>query len=178
MRKHILLSSLLALVVGGLLFTVESSAIAALESANGHGTVLRLDENGKTVRRQFSFHARRDSGGTVTGSAVLHNPAFDGADGNKYQAKLDISCMRIIGNTAYFGGTVRRTNDPNLVDTAFFAVQDNGEPGKDNDRISGLVFFDDDPNNNPGDPQACEILDTDPNIVFETIESGNIQVRQ
>jgi hypothetical protein len=179
MKKYILSIILFVLVVGGLLITVKSSAIAALESANGHGTVLRQDENGKTVRRQFSFHARRNSDGTVTGSAVLHNPAFQGADGNKYQAKLDISCMRIVGNIAYFGGTIKRTNDPNLVDTAFFSVQDNGEPGKDNDRISGLVFYDDDPTANPGNPQLCQILDTNPQLVpVEPIESGNIQVRQ
>ena len=179
MQKHILLSILFVLVIGGLLVTVKSSAVAPLESANGHGTVLRTDENGKTVRRQFSFQAKRNSDGTVTGSAILHNPVFQGADGNKYQAKLDISCMRIVGNIAYFGGTIKRTNDPNLVDTAYFSVQDNGEPGKDNDRISGLVFYDKDPNNNPGDPQLCQTLDTHPQLIpAEPIESGNIQVRQ
>lgn len=179
MKKFILSGVLSVLVIGGLLLNVKSSAFAPLESANGHGTVLRQDENGKTVRRQFSFNAKRNSDGTVTGNAVLHNPAFEGEDGNNYQAKLEISCMRVVENIAYFGGTIKRTNDPNLVDTAFFSVQDNGEPGKGRDKISGLVFYDDDPNNNPGDPQLCQISDTQPQLApTETIESGNIQVRQ
>ena len=177
-KKFLLSGILTVLVIVGLLVTVKSSAFAPLESANGHGTVFRTNEDGDAVRRQFSFSARRNSDGTVTGHAVLHNPAFDGANGNNYQAKLEISCMRVVGNTAYFGGTIKRTNDPNLVDTAFFSVQDNGEPGADRDKISGLAFADEIPGNDPGDPQYCQFLDTDPNIVLETIESGNIQVRQ
>lgn len=177
-RVFIMSGALAILVISGLLLTIKSYAGPKLESANGHGTVLRTDENGNTVRRQFSFHAQRRSDGTVTGSAVLHNPAFSGANGNNYQAKMDITCMRIVGNIAFFGGTIRRTNDPNLVDTAFFSVQDNGEPGKDRDKISPLVFNDDDPTTNPGDPQTCVLIEPgDVNFPLETIEGGNIQVR-
>jgi hypothetical protein len=75
---------------------------------------------------------------------------------------------------AFFGGTVKRTNDPSLVDAVFFSVQDNGEPGK-TDQISRVFFWDDDPNTT-GDPQAC-MLNQLGDFPMETIEKGNIQVR-
>jgi hypothetical protein len=174
-RKIILSGILSVLLVAGLLVTVRSFAIGNGESANGHGTLLRQDENGKTVRRQFSFSAQRRADGSVKGQATLHNPAFDGANGQNYQAKIDISCMRVYGNRAVMSGFTRRTNDPNLLDVATFIVEDNGEPGRNNDKISGVAFFDGDPNTT-GDPQACEVTPPDA-LPLETIEAGNIQVR-
>jgi hypothetical protein len=45
----------------------------------------------------------------AAGNAVLQNPAFDGANGNQpYFLQIDISCMKVIGNIAFFGGTTRR----------------------------------------------------------------------
>ena len=83
--------------------------------------------------------------------------------------------MRVVGNIAIFGGTTKRTNDPSLVDAVFFSVQDNGEPGKDVDRISRAFFWDNDPAT-IGDPQAC--LLTGPNdFPLEPLDSGNVQVR-
>jgi len=151
------------------------AASASAQSASGHGTLLVLNENGDAVRRQFSFSARVASDGTVKGQAMLHNPAFEGANGNNYQLKIDITCMQVIGNVVFFGGTTRRTNDPNLVDAVYFSVQDNGEPGRENDKISSAFFFDEDPNTT-GDPQLCQgnVLGDFP---MNTIESGNIQVR-
>lgn len=174
LSKKLVFSGILSVIAfTGLYFTAQTFA-GNNESAQGHGTLIVLDENGREVRRQFSFSARRKNDGTVSGQATLHNPAFSGANGQKYQLKLDISCMKIVGNIAIFGGLTRRTNDPNLVDAAYFTVQDNGEPGKDNDQISSVFFFDEDPTTT-GDPQGC--LVTGPNdFPFNTIEAGNIQV--
>lgn len=145
------------------------------ESASGHGTLLATNEDGKQVRRQFSFHATRHADGSVTGQAVLINPAFAGENGHSpYRLHMDISCLRVVGNIAIIGGTTKRTNDPNLVDAAFFSVMDNGEPGKGNDRISRVFFWDDDPTTT-GDPQAC-LLTGPTDFPLEPIESGNIQV--
>jgi hypothetical protein len=74
-----------------------------------------------------------------------------------------------------FGGSTRRTNDPNLVDAVYFSVQDNGEPGAGKDMISRAFFFDDDPNTT-GSPALC-LGSTLTDLPLETIESGNIQVR-
>lgn len=152
-------------------FVSNSSAGSALQSANGHGTLTNADGS----KRQFSFSARLNADGTASGQAVLRNPAFDGDNGKPYYLTVDISCMKVIGNVAFFGGTTERTNDSNLVDAAYFSVQDNGEPGKNNDKISRVFFFDDDPTTQ-GDPQLClgNVLGDFP---METIDAGNIQVR-
>lgn len=172
MKKLILSGILSILVVTGLIFTVKSIAGGPQQSASGHGTLNNADGS----KRQFSFSAQRRADGTVNGNAILHNPAFNGDNGNNYYLQIDISCMRVYGNIAVFGGTTRRTNDSNLVDAAYFSVQDNGEPGKDRDKISRVFFFDDDPNTT-GDPQACQV--TGPmDFPLETIDSGNIQVKQ
>lgn len=168
--------SLLALATGLLLLGLSGlgSAAAPQNTASGHGTLLRADENGDTVRRQFSFSARRLADGSVTGQAVLVNPAFT-VDNQPYRLHVDITCMHVVGNIAVFGGTTERTNDPGLVDAVFFSVQDNGEPGAGRDRISAVFFWDDDPAT-VGDPQAC-LLTTPLAFPLEPIEGGNIQVR-
>jgi len=172
MKKLILLGIVTLLVVTGLMVTVQSLAGGKQESANGHGTL----NNPDGTKRQFSFNAQRRADGTVTGNAVLHNPAFPGGNGNAYQATFDISCMKVIGNTAILGGYVRRTNDPNLVSAAYFEVQDNGEPGKDRDAISGVVFYDTTPNQ--GSPALCQVLLPGGLGDLQTIDGGNIQVKQ
>jgi hypothetical protein len=114
MRK-IVIGVVLALVVGAT--ATYAWSVTGQESANGHGTLLATNEDGRQVKRQFSFSARRHDDGTVTGQAVLINPAFSGENGRSpYQLHVDISCMRVVGNIAIFGGTTKRTNDPNLVE--------------------------------------------------------------
>ena len=165
--------ALLAVLAAATLFAFASgsSAAASVASANGHGAL----NNVGSADRQFSFSARKLADGTVTGNAVLVNPAFTGDNGAPYQLQIDISCMYVVGNIAVFGGTTRRTNDANLVDAVFFSVQDNGEPGAGADRISRAFFWDGDPTTT-GDPQACLLTAVDA-FPLEEIKSGNIQVR-
>ena len=172
-RRGLTASAMIGLVA----FGAPSLAQPAQQSANGHGTLSGVDENGRSVKRQFSFSARRQADGSVKGHATLINPSFSGS-GNPnppYQLQLDISCMHVVGNIAIMGGMTKRTNDQNLVDAAYFSVQDNGEPGKGNDRISRVFFFDDDPTTT-GDPQAC-LLTGPGDFPLEPIEGGNIQVK-
>ena len=173
----------LTLVIGLAVVIIAGNGLASLESAaplaaaSGHGTLYDgVRDNGQPYKRQFSFSARQISAGTAMGNAVLVNPAFEGANGNQpYQLQIDISCMKKIGNIAFFGGTTRRTTDPNLVDAVYFSVQDNGEPGADNDKISRAFFFDDDPTT-MGDPQLCQGNQVG-DFPMETIQSGNINLR-
>jgi hypothetical protein len=169
-RKVFLLAGLLIVALAATTIVLRStSAAAAKRSANGHGTVLLQDTDGRTVRRQFSFSARINSDGSVSGSGILHNPSFD----PKYNAQFDITCLQIVGNRASFGAAIRKTSDPvfnDEFDAAFFTVFDNGEPGAGNDTISE-IFFD-----NVVEPSACQFIGADdfPQI---PIESGNVQVR-
>lgn len=177
MRKSIVaISVALALVIG--MTATVALAVTLEESASGHGSLLTTDPDGKARQRQFTFNAQRHADGTVTGHAVLINPAFTGDNGRTpYQLHVDISCLRIVGNIAIMGGTTTKTNDSNLVDAVFFTVQDNGE-GRGatlRDRISRVFFWDDDPTTT-GDPQAC-LLTGPLDFPLEDIEHGNIQVR-
>ena len=147
----------------------RSTSAAAKRSVSGHGTVLLQDTEGKTVRRQFTFSARINADGSVSGSSILHNPSFD----PKYDAQFNITCLQIVGNRASFGGAIRKTSDPifnDEFDAAFFTVFANGEPGAGVDTISE-VFFD-----NVVEPSACQFIGADdfPQI---PIENGNVQVR-
>ena len=167
--KFFLLAGLLIAAMAGTTVVLRSTfAAAAGPSASGHGTVLLQNSKGKTVRRQFSFSARVLSDGTVTGSAILHNPSFD----PKYSAQFDITCLQVVGNRASFGGSIRKTTDPvfnDEFDAAFFTVFDNGNPGNANDTISE-VFFD-----NVVEPSTCQFIGADdfPQI---PIESGSVTV--
>lgn len=152
-------------------FVLSTPAVAgsdAVATASGQGQVVE--------GRTFAFTAEIFADGTADGMAVLINRNFTGTTGSPspYKAKFEIKCAKRVGNTVTFGGTTNRTNDTNLVDAAFFTVQDNGEPGKGVDKISRVFFWDDDPTTT-GDPMAC----LDPSSVFplETIEAGNVQVK-
>ena len=158
----------IAIALSGSVQTTSAVAPAG-PSANGHGTILLQNTEGKTVRRQFSFSARFNADGSVIGTAILHNPSFD----PKYSTQIDVTCLQIVGNRASFGGSIRKTTDPvfnDEFDAAFWTVFDNGEPGKNNDTISEM-FFD-----NVVEPSACQFIGAGdfPQI---PIESGNVQVR-
>ena len=166
-KLFLILGSLITVLIAT---TVLRSTFAAAPgpSASGHGTILLQDVDGKTVRRQFSFSARKLPDGSVQGVAIYRNPSFD----PEYDVQIDISCLHISGNRASFGGSIRKTSDPvfnDEFDAAFFTVFDNGEPGTGNDTISE-VFFD-----NVVEPSACQFIGPDdfPQI---PIESGNVQV--
>src|SRR5688572_14353503 len=85
-----------AALVGGA--QVSSAAGPTLASASGSG---KLSQD-----RTFTFNAKKDADGTVTGHATLVNKSFSGENGHSpYQLQLDISCMNVVGNIAIFGGT-------------------------------------------------------------------------
>lgn len=174
--------SVLFVVLG--LFIVAAAFLAApthtaapLASVNGQGSLaVALGPNGQLVRRQFSMSIRQNADGSVEGNAVLHNPEADGAHGNQpYMLQVDVSCMNVIGNIAFFGGTTRRTTDPNLVDAVYWSIEDNGTPGADNDELSLAHFFDDDPNTT-GDPQLC-LNNAVGDFPMFPILSGNITLK-
>ena len=163
--KRSALFVVLALVA--LLYSGSTFAGAKLASATGQGSL---------GDRKFSFNGQQlNADGTAKGEANLINPAFSGANPNApYQLHIDVKCMKVVGNIAIFGGTTKRTNDPNLVDAVFFTVQDNGEPGK-TDKISRVAFWDDDPDTT-GDPMACRDTGAS-DFPLEQITAGNVQVK-
>ena len=180
--KGLLFLAAFPMLVGAAYFAVSVGASPVRSSANGHGTLL-VPENATghgSIRRQFSFSAVATTGGAAKGNAVLHNPAFTGANDQVYQLQIRVTCLKIVDNYAIISGFTRRTNDPNLVDAVVFSVQDNGEPGQDNDLISPALFFDDDPNTT-GPADLCQ--GHEPNDIYfagtyRPIESGNVNVSE
>ena len=152
---------------------VPSAAVLHRSSAKGNGVLSGSAlKNGRTLKREFSFNAYIDQDGIVSGNAILVNPEFEGTGLNEsYQLELDISCMNVAGDTVFFGGTTRRTSDPNLVDAAYFSVQDDASGSQ---KISQVHFFDDDPNTT-GDPQLC-MGNRPGDFPMEPIESGEIDI--
>ena len=157
------------------LFCVAAAAAAFAGPAWGAEPVATASGQGQiTDGRTFAFTVEIFADGTADGMAVLVNRNFSGTSGpSPYKAKFEVTCAKRVGNTVTFGGRTNRTNDANLVDAAFFSVQDNGEPGKGVDKISSVFFWDDDPTTE-GDPMTCLASDTFP---LNTIEAGNIQVK-
>lgn len=175
-KRPIFLAVLSFVVILTAIWFAGTTSADAVSWANGSGSLSNgTAPNGRPYKRQFSFSARTLDDGTVTGNAILHSAFDDGAHGNQpYALQIDISCMRVEGNIAFFGGTTRRTTDPNLVDAVYFSAQDNGNPGANNDLLSLAFFFDDDPTTT-GDPQLCQQI---PIGLFpmEPINSGNISL--
>ena len=171
-RSRILVAAAIFIIAGiGISIVVAAAGVGA----SGHGTLLVTNQDGNQVRRQFSFSARRGGDGRVSGNAILHNPAFTTNNGQNYMLHINISCMNVMGNTVFFGGTTQRTNDPNLVDAVYFSVKDNGEPGAGTDQISQATFFDSDPSTT-GDPMLC-LNNRIGDFPMTAIDAGNVQVR-
>src|SRR5215203_5002190 len=134
MRKSILTGILSVLVISGSLVTVKSLAFEN-ESANGQGKLINQDGS----KSEFSFNAKRNPNGKVTGQATLRNPSFKANNGQNGKIKIDISCMKIVGNVAFFGGTTKRKNNQANAEAVYFAVEDNGNA----DKIFRGFFYDD-----------------------------------
>src|SRR5215217_7241843 len=104
MRNRTLRNAFVCVSVLGVMAVGASAAVAPGPSASGHGTLFVTNaSNGNSVRRQFSFSARQAADGTVQGNAILNNPAFTGNESTQqYMLQIDISCMKVIGNVAFF----------------------------------------------------------------------------
>lgn len=165
------------IVKKGLVAFASVASIIAPALAAETGQVSGQGALSTDPRRNFSVSAKINADGTATGRATLINKAFTGENGKApYLLQVDISCGKMIDDhTAILGGSTRKTNDSSLVDAVFFSVQDNGEPGANQDKISRAYFWDDDPNTQ-GPPSAC-INSTLTDVPLETIVSGNINVK-
>ena len=157
-------------------FGATASAISAPDlTASGRGIFSAgTMPDGTMIQREFSFSAHIRKDGTVEGLGMLYNPAEGSANGKPYLLQIDISCMNIVGDVVFLGGSTHRNTDTKLADAVYFSVQDNGKPGADSDKMSRVYFFDDDPNTT-GDPGLC-MGNRIGDFPMETIISGDISV--
>jgi hypothetical protein len=158
--------ALLLLVLIAVIFTPtdSTSAVAAgnTPSASGHGNI-RINDG---ELRTFSFHAMTRKDGTVTGNTTLHNRDQD------VFVKLDIDCLRVVGNTAYVSGVITQHSNPDFLGfKGRFRVVDNGEGANNPPDLMSLVA-----NSPPTSTSDCN----SPSNAFPAlndIEGGNVQVK-
>ncbi len=167
MKRLILSSMISVLVISGLMMTVKSSAINGNESAGGQGKLVNADGS----KSEFTFNAKRNPNGKVTGQATLRNPSFKTNNGQNDKIKIDITCLKVVGKTAFLGGTTKRKNNQANAEAVYFAVEDNGNA----DKIFRGFFFDDD-ETTKGDAQLCETFEPG-ELPVEPIADGSIEVK-
>jgi len=171
MKKYILSAMLTVLVISGLLVTVKSLTFGPKDSADGQGTLVNEDSS----RSEFTFNVKRNPNGKVTGSATLRNPSYKAGNGQTEKIKIDVTCLKVVGNLAVMGGTTKRKNNQAKAEAIYFAVEDNGDAGAESDAIFRGFYFDDDPSTE-GDVQRCESIEREV-LVLEPIKAGNIKVK-
>lgn len=167
MKKNILTAILSVLFISGSLLTVKSLAFAN-ESAQGQGKLINQDGS----KSEFSFSVKRNPNGKVTGQATLRNPSFKTNNGQNDKIKIDVTCLKVVGNVAFIGGTTKRKDSQAEAEAAYFAVEDNGNA----DKIFRGFFFDDD-DKTKGDAQLCETFNLG-DLPVEPIAEGSIEVKQ
>ncbi len=88
-------------------------------SASGQGTIDWVADG----KRHFSFNAKTNKDGSVSGSGVLTYTQGD------LKIRFDIDCIQVEGNTAYITGTITsHSENPELVGRdCYFSATDNGE---------------------------------------------------
>ena len=149
MRKLVLLSLALAIVLGG-------TAYAQGPSATGSGHFIIGGS-----QRTFAFNGRVHANGTVRGQAQVVRHDLGTAH------HMEINCVNVAGNTATMSGVVTSTNAVgfNPGDSIWFEVVDNGGGGNsDPDQITFVLLFSSD---------TC--VDTGL-LALNDIIGGNVQV--
>ena len=170
-KKYILTGIISVLVISTMLLTIKSQAVQNRDTADGQGTL--VNEDG--TQSQFSFNVRRNPNGKVTGQATIRNPSYKKGNGQNNQIKIDVTCLKVVGNVAIMGGVTKRKDNQAKAEAVYFAVEGNDSNGAGENKIFRGFFFDDD-ESTEGDAQRCESIETDV-LVLEPIVSGNIRVK-
>jgi hypothetical protein len=116
--------------------------------------------------RTFSFTARQEPDGVVSGTADINNRAID------EMFQIDVDCLVVAGNVAVMSGVVSRHTDEHAVGlTGIFGVLDAGEGSGATDAASQVFFF------RPG-TVTCQDVDPAGSVELAVpIVAGNVQVR-
>ena len=116
--------------------------------------------------RTFTFSAIEHADGRVTGQAHFYNRAR----GNRVH--FEVTCLNVVGNTAYMSGPVKNAKQSNEPENAsgIWSVQDNGEgAGSPPDKVSFLAII-------PASSGVANCRTAAPPPT-NTVEEGNVQVR-
>ena len=176
-RRVVLLASSLVLAACGTDRPTAPTALLSAPVANTAENMWLLTGSGHTDlpvsgdMRNFTFHAKRNPDGSASGSYRLARHDID------VWFTVDVTCMSVVGNTAWVAGIISDTNAPGLIlvgRVSYFFAIDGGEGVGTIDKISRARI-----NDQAGqDAVFCALKPTaifDPNPL--TIVEGNVQLR-
>jgi hypothetical protein len=161
---------LTALVVTAAIGVAGATASENVSSASGGSHLVTHNVFGlSTLELQdFGFNAKLKSDGGAAGWYTYR----DVEDGTPFTANGRVTCLTVIGNDAWIGGTIESSNDPTLVGLgAWWHVTDNGEGAGSPPDITTFLGV--------GSLTAtADFCANHPAYRFPfTIDGGNIQVR-
>jgi hypothetical protein len=91
----------------------------------------------------YTIFARQDCDGTVKGKLIVE--AWSESDpASRTTTVIDVNCLTVTGNTAYYGGVVRWTNDPFAfvgLDTVGYATDAKKRAGPDLTWFGPAILF-------------------------------------
>ena len=146
---------------------VEAQQAATGGRATGHHELAAPIINREFEQKSFTALST-DPSPTAKGQVELHTVFTDGL---KAKAHIDVDCLVIVGNQAWFSGPAKRfvlggvEQPPGLY--LVFRVQDNGEGVNAPPDLGSPAFS--------GPPMACALRTP---FVMTPTANGNIQVRQ
>jgi hypothetical protein len=139
------------------------SGNGVVASATGAAHRIRADE-----LWVLAFTAVKRADGTVTGEARIDRKDLD------ISWNLDVTCMAVVGNTAWIAGIIRNARGPVIREgtVSYFYVVDNGEGGDDPPDVASAVRINDLAGQ---DEEFCELRPLA--LPATPIAHGNVQVR-
>ncbi len=160
-------------------YTASSDAVTPLTTMNVTGTIApngsitgTWTDNYQGGSRAGTFTAPAGSASqttTVTCSTGKGTVLYSDASGTSYE--VTVQYAKAMGNEAWFAGRVSSSTVPSYVGNWLFAkVQDNGEPGKNVDKVWGSFTTE------AAAKAGVEAMSTPTDGPF-TITSGNLQVK-
>jgi hypothetical protein len=126
MKNKIAILCVLALAAGLLVFVGTGLSASAPKATGGVGFTTP-----DGLQRWVEFQVQAVSGDTAKGMLNYHD-----ADGNWYKA--DLQCLTVVGEFAFFSGSVVKSRPEAWVGKCVqIAVHDGGTPGSNGDQIWG-----------------------------------------
>lgn len=170
MSRRIMMLLVGALMAAMMIFSAGAALAAPNEKVTGTGTIVLAPQFGSPTAHVNAIQTKAG----LKGSFHIEYAVGDPRVPNGGFAKGKVTCLNVVGNTAYITGQITESTgfesepDLNFAVNQYvpITVQDNGEPGAGTDRVN----FDPGLPSNPG----CPIRPDPP--VETTITEGNYVV--
>jgi len=158
-------TGVVALALAGVVYAGHGGGSA--QGSRVHLTVHNVFGLQTLELKQFQYKATGNADGSATGSYTYRE--ID--DGVPFTAGGPITCMAVVGNEAWIGGTITDSNDPTMIGSgSWWHVTDNGQGANDPPDITTFLGI-------GSQEQTQAFCDTYPPYKHPfAIDGGNIKV--